>query len=88
MSSLWLLTVVLLAVMAAAQQNGGNRDGDGGDFAFDVTDDFEVEITAPFPAKTEITAVVGKIVNIVVPKDVFGKDIKGYEVRTGSLSLR
>lgn len=79
MSSLWLLTAVLLAVTTASRQHGG--DGDGGDFAFDVTDDFEVEIAAPFPAKREITAVVGKVLNIVLPKDVFGKEIKGYEVR-------
>lgn len=74
MSSLWLFTAALLAVMAAAEQNGG-------DFAFDVADDFEVEMASPFPAKKEITAVIGKVLHIAVPKDVFEKNVKGYEVR-------
>lgn len=75
MSSVWLLTATLLAMVAAAEHNAG------GDFAFDLSDDFEVEIASPFPAKKEIVALVGKVLHITVPKDVFGKDIKGYEVR-------
>lgn len=81
MSSVWLLAVALLAVTAVAQQNGG---GGGNDFAFDVADDVEVEMASPFPTKREITAVIGKVLHIAVPKDVFGKDIRSYEVRKKS----
>lgn len=78
MSSLWLFTAALLVVMAAAEQNDGDR---GSDFAFDLAGDFEVEMASPFPAKREVTAVVGKVLHIAVPKDVFERDVKGYEVR-------
>lgn len=83
MSSVWLLAVALLAVMAVAQQDGG---GGGSDFAFDFADDFEVEMAPPFSNKRAITAVVGKVLHIAVPKDVFGKDVIGYEVRKMDLS--
>lgn len=65
-------------VIATAQKV--SNDG-GGDFAFDLADDLEIEMAAPFPAKREITAIVGKVLHIVVPKDIFSKDVKGYEVR-------
>lgn len=77
MSSLWLLAAALLAVTAVARQH----DGGGGDFAFDISDDLEVEIAAPFPAKREITALVGNVLHVAVPKDVFGNDVRAYEVR-------
>lgn len=83
MSSVRLLAVALLAVMATtAEQNKG-----GSDFAFDLPDDLEVEMASPFPDKREIVSVVGKILHIAVPKDVSGKDVKGYEVRKTCLKF-
>lgn len=55
------------------------------DFAFDVSDDLEVEFPPDTPKKiwgmTDITATVGRVFHLAIPKDSFGDSVKRYEVR-------
>lgn len=79
-SSLRVLAT-LLAVLASSSTSTVDDD-----FGFELVDDFEVEFAQPMVSvdtKTipNMTATVGRLFHVVVAKDVFGKDAKGYEVR-------
>lgn len=79
MSSLQVLAA-LLAVLTISSTSTVDDD-----FGFELTDDLEVEFAQPMVnvdtrTTPNITATVGRLFHVVVAKDVFGADAKGYEV--------
>lgn len=78
MSSLTILTT-LLAVLASLA-NASDED-----FAFDITDDMEVEFAPSIIGITDskdvdIKASVGKIFHLAITKDIYGSREKVFEV--------
>lgn len=81
MSSLLYVYAALLAVAATLQPQ---RVTGGDDFAFDVADDLEVEFNESgklWDDNKEITAIVGRMFHMVVPKMALGRNVQSYEVR-------
>lgn len=79
MSSLFTVAVLLAAVTLASLVSSNHEE----DFAFDISDDLEVELDGGQLRKwnnREIVARVGKTFHLVIPKDAFEGTVEKFEV--------
>lgn len=71
-----LSLTALLAVLSTSQAADE-------DFAFDISDDLDVEVTSESSKVwgiPDVTAYVGQTFHLEIPKQVFGNNIQKYEV--------
>lgn len=82
----YIIWATLLAVAVLKLSNATTADED---FAFDMTDDFEIEFSASdkkILKIRDVTAKVGQLFHLTLPKNVFEEnDVVKYEVRKQSV---